>query len=176
PTRSARSVSIETIRMFGLRDGRVHSHAAARAATTRTATAAGRTLRTSGIVPRCRCPALNGTRACRQSDECRLARVRMRHAALDGVTFLAWVPSDGPEDFVLLDFPKALVSRQSTVDREPLVRVSEVGQVEPAGAGQRHPRVADDEILFRPAALGAVANVDVEGLATPVREHGDRVV
>src|SRR5687768_14454579 len=81
-----------------------------------------------------------------------------------------------PEDLVLLDLPKALGSRQCTVDGEPLVRVSEVREVEPAEAGQRHPGVPDDEIVFRPAASGAISNVEVEGLAAPLREHGDRVV
>jgi hypothetical protein len=81
-----------------------------------------------------------------------------------------------PEDLVLLDLPKALGSRQCTVDGEPLVRVSEVREVKPAEAGQRHPRVPDDEIVFRPAASGAVSNVEVEGLAAPRRERGDRVV
>ena len=81
-----------------------------------------------------------------------------------------------PEDLVLLDFPKALSSRQSAEDREPLVRVSEVREVESAEAGERHPRAPNDEVIFRSAAPSAISNVEVEGLAAPLREDGDRIV
>ena len=53
-----------------------------------------------------------------------------------------------PEDLVLLDLPKAVLRRQTTVDREPLVRVPEIRQVESTEAGQRHSRVTNDEIIF----------------------------
>ena len=66
--------------------------------------------------------------------------------------------------------------RESTEDCEPLVRVSEVREVEPAETGQRHSRVPDDEIIFWPTATSAVSNVEVEGLAAPFREHGSRIV
>jgi len=70
----------------------------------------------------------------------------------------------GPEDLVLLDLTKAVRGRQSTIDREPLVRVPEIRQVEPSEAGQRHPRVPDDEIIFGLAAPGAVPNVEVSDI------------
>jgi hypothetical protein len=82
----------------------------------------------------------------------------------------------GPEDLVLFDLSKALGRRESTEECEPLVRVSEVREVEPAETGQRHSRVPDDEIIFWPTATSAVSNVEVEGLAAPFREHGSRIV
>src|SRR3989442_814358 len=81
-----------------------------------------------------------------------------------------------PEDLVLLDLPKAVRSRQSPVDGEPFIRVPEVREVESAEALQRHPCVPDDEVIFRPAAPSAVPNVEVEGLAAPLREQSDRIV
>ena len=72
-----------------------------------------------------------------------------------------------PEDLVLLDLSKAVFRRQTTVDREPLVRVPEVRQVESTEAGERHSRVTNDEIIFYLAAPSAVSNIDVEGLAAP---------
>src|SRR5712692_11680930 len=81
-----------------------------------------------------------------------------------------------PEDLVLLDFVKTLRRCQATVDREPLVRVTEVRQIEPAEAGQRHSRVTNDEIIFDLATPSAVSHIEVEGVATPFGEYGDRVI
>ena len=81
-----------------------------------------------------------------------------------------------PEDLVLLDLSEAIRRCQATVDREPLVRVPEVRQVESTEAGQRHSRVTNDEIIFDLATPSAVSNIEVEGLASPFGEHLDRVV
>src|SRR5437867_1072736 len=81
-----------------------------------------------------------------------------------------------PKDLVLLDLPKAICGRQATVDREPLVGVPEVRQIESTKGGQCHSRVTNDEIVFDLAAASAVSNVEVEGLAAPFGEHLDRVV
>jgi hypothetical protein len=81
-----------------------------------------------------------------------------------------------PEDLILLDLSKAVLRRQATVDREPLVRVPEVRQIESTEAGQRHSRMTNDEIIFCLAAPSAVSDIEVEGLAAPFGEHLDRVV
>jgi hypothetical protein len=60
-----------------------------------------------------------------------------------------------PEDPVLFDLAKAVGRCQSTVNGEPSVGVPEVREVESAEAGQRHPCVPDDEIIFGPAAWSA---------------------
>src|SRR5215213_2451028 len=81
-----------------------------------------------------------------------------------------------PEDLVLLDLPKAIGCGQSTVDGEPFVGVPEVRQFESAEAGQRHPRVPHDEVVFGLTAPRAVAHVEIEGLTAPFGKHGDRII
>src|SRR6266545_1068915 len=81
-----------------------------------------------------------------------------------------------PEDLVVLDLPEAVRRRQPTIDREPLVRVPEVRQVESTEAGQRHSGVTNDEIIFDLATPSAVSNIEVESFAAPFGEHLDRVV
>ena len=62
------------------------------------------------------------------------------------------------------------------MDREPLVGVAKVRQVEPAEPGKRHPRTPDDEVILGSSAPRSIPDGKVEGLASPFREHGDRIV
>lgn len=81
-----------------------------------------------------------------------------------------------PEDFAVLYFSETFGGRQSPVDGEPPLRVPEVRQVESPESGQRHPCMADDEVVLRCARPRAVPDTQIERLAPPFREHDDRVV
>jgi hypothetical protein len=52
----------------------------------------------------------------------------------------------------------------------------EVRQVKAAEAGQRHPRMANHEVILGPTAPSTESGTEVEGLSAPFREHRDRVV